>query len=117
MPGSVRELDPATGALVNRNGHRFEIGLPVNIMGPCSINGNGILVCAGGNLEQPDVYAAHDNGLYVIDTNAAVPGVIRHLQDRNGSGNTENWGEFAQPVQEFGAILAANNAYLVKWGQ
>ncbi len=86
-------------------------------MGPCSINGAGILVCAGGNLEQPNVYTAHDNGLYVIDTNATIPGVIRHLQDRNGSGNTENWGEFAQPVQELGAILAANNAYLTKWGQ
>ena len=117
VPGSIRELDPATGALVTRGGHPFEIGLPVNIMGPCSINGRGMLVCAGGNLQTPDVYTAHDNGLYVIDTNAAMPGVIRHLQDRNGSGHTENWGEFAQPVQEFGAILAANNAFLTKWGQ
>jgi hypothetical protein len=86
-------------------------------MGPCSINGLGILVCAGGNLEQADIYNGHDNGLYVIDTRAAALAVTRHLQDRNGSGNTENWGQFAQPVQEHGAILAANNRYLTKWGQ
>jgi outer membrane protein assembly factor BamB len=117
VPGSVRELDPATGALVARGGRPFEIGLPVNVMGPCSLNGRGILVCAGGDLEQADIYNGHDNGLYVIDTAATVPSVIRHLQDRNGDGHTENWGEFAQPVQEFGGILAANTAYLTKWGQ
>ena len=46
-----------------------------------------------------------------------MPGVIRHLEDRNGDGHTENWGQFAQPVQEHGGILAANNAVLTKWGQ
>jgi outer membrane protein assembly factor BamB len=117
VPGSVRELDPATGALVSRGGRRFEIGLPVSVMGPCSINGRDILVCAGGNLEHADIGNGHDNGLYVIDANASVPAVLRHLSDRDGSGATQNWGEFAQPIQEFGAIIAANNAYLTKWGQ
>jgi outer membrane protein assembly factor BamB len=115
VPGSVRELDPATGALVSTGGHAFELGLPVNVMGPCSMNGSGILVCAGGDLQQADVYGGHDNGLYLIDTNRAVPGVLRHLEDRNGDGNTENWGTFAQPVQEHGAIVAASVAYLTRW--
>jgi outer membrane protein assembly factor BamB len=117
VKGSVRELDPSTGALVSRGGQRFEIGLPVNVMGPCSINGQGILVCAGGNLQSADLYGGHDDGLYLVDTNAATPGVVRHLEDRNGSGATENRGEFAQPVQEHGAILAANTGFLTKWGQ
>ena len=113
--GSIRELDPATGALVERGGEPFEIGLPVNIMGPCSINGHGILVCAGGNLQTPAVGTAHDNGLYVIDTNAPTPKVLRHLEDRNAAGATQNYGQFAQPIQENGAIIAANTAYLTKW--
>jgi hypothetical protein len=29
----------------------------------------------------------------------------------------QNFGEFAQPVQENGAILAANNDAIVKWAQ
>ena len=115
MLGSIRELDPATGALVERGGEPFEIGLPVNIMGPCSINGHGILVCAGGNLQTPAVGTAHDNGLYVIDTNAPTPKVLRHLEDRNAAGATQNYGQFAQPIQENGAIIAANTAYLTKW--
>jgi outer membrane protein assembly factor BamB len=114
-PGSIRELNPRTGALMSRKGAPFEIPLPADAMGPCSLNGNGILVCAGGRLVDPDP-AGHDNGLYVVDTNA-VAGVLRHLEDRPNGVDTINYGEFSEPVQEWGAILAANNDALVKWGQ
>jgi hypothetical protein len=116
VPGSIRELDPETGALVRHNGAAFEIGLPANVMGPCSINGNGILVCAGGQLLHADP-AAHNNGLYIVDTTATTPGILAHLEDRDAQGNTQNIGEFSQPIQEFGSIIAANILYLTKWGQ
>ena len=114
-PGSIRELNPATGALISAGGVPFEIRLPVNIMGPCSINGNGILVCAGGNLETADING-HDNGLYVVDTRAPTPRVLAHLEDHKPAGATQNYGEFAQPIQEHGSIIAANNFFLTKWG-
>jgi outer membrane protein assembly factor BamB len=106
-PGSIRELDPATGNLVRVGGQPFELALPSNPLGPCSINGNGILVCAGGNLSAN--LAGHDNGLFIVDT-TKPPSILRHLED------TRNFGEFAQPVQENGSILAASIDALVKWG-
>jgi outer membrane protein assembly factor BamB len=115
VPGSIRELDPGTGALVRRNGALFEIGLAADIMGPCSINGHSILVCAGGQLQNVDL-AAHNNGIYVVDTNTS-PGILTHLEDRNASGQTRNYGEFSQPIQENGSIIAANVIFLTRWGQ
>jgi hypothetical protein len=47
--------------------------------------------------------------VYVIDT-TQPPGVLRHIED------VQNYGEFAQPVQESGAVLAANTDALSKWG-
>lgn len=106
--GSIRELDPATGNLVSMGSHPFELALPSIPLGPCSINGNAILVCAGGHA--PADLAAHDNGLFVVDT-TKPPAILRHIED------VQNFGEFAQPVQENGAILAANNDAIVKWAQ
>jgi outer membrane protein assembly factor BamB len=108
-PGSVRELDPATGNLATVGGQPFELALPSNVLGPCSINANQLLICAGGHLAG-NTLTNHDNGLYVIDT-TQPPGVLRHIED------IQNYGEFAQPVQETGAILAANTDALSKWGQ
>jgi hypothetical protein len=116
VAGSIRELNPATGALVTRGGRPFEIGLPVDVMGPCSINAKGILVCAGGQLQNADIYNGHNNGVYVVDTNQPAS-VLRHLEDRDSLGRTVNYGEFSQPIQEGGAIIATNNFYMVKWGQ
>ena len=106
--GSIRELDPATGDLVSVGGRPFEIALPSNALGPCSLNANGILVCAGGNLISVNL-SAHDNGIFIVDT-TQPPSILRHLED------TQNYGEFAQPVQENGTILAANTSALTKWG-
>ncbi len=105
--GSIRRLDPATGALVTVGGAPFELALPANALAPCSINDNGLLVCAGGHLVGVDL-TAHDNGVYVVDTTQRAA-VLRHLED------TKNYGEFSQPVQENGAILAANLNALTKW--
>jgi hypothetical protein len=105
----VRELDPATGNLVSVGGRPFELALPSNALGPCSINANAIMVCPGGHLASPDL-SAHDNGLFVIDT-TQPPAILRHLED------TRNYGEFAQAVQENSAILAANSNALMKWSQ
>jgi outer membrane protein assembly factor BamB len=106
--GSVRELDPATGNLVSVGGQPFELPLPSTVLGPCTINANQMLICAGGHV--PADLSAHDNGLFIVDT-TQPPKVVRHLED------THNYSEFPQPVQENGAILAANTDALAKWGQ
>ena len=116
VAGSIRELDPVNGNLVRRSGVPFEIGLPADVMGPCSINARGILVCAGGQLIGADIANGHNNGLYIVDTNAPTPGILAHLEDRNGSTATQNYGEFSQPIQKFGSIIAANNFFLMMWG-
>jgi hypothetical protein len=108
VPGSIRQLDPATGDIASVGGVRFELGLPSNPLGPCSNNGNGILVCAGGHLGA--VLTAHDNGLFLVDT-TQPPAVLRQLED------VKNFGGFGQPAQENGAILAANTDALSKWAQ
>ncbi len=107
--GSVRALDPATGALVSVDGRPFELPLPSNILGPCSMNVHLLLVCAGGHLAGVDL-TAHDNGLFIVDT-TKPPWILRQLSDQ------KNFGEFAQPAVENGAILAANTDALSKWGQ
>jgi hypothetical protein len=65
-------------------------------------------VCAGGRLVNVDPNA-HDNGLYVVDTTQPA-GILRHLED------VKNYGEFSQPAQENGSILAANVNALTRWG-
>ena len=92
---------PATGALI------AELPLPSNILGPCTMNANLLLVCAGGHLAGPDL-AGHDNGLFIVDTTKPL-WILRHLED------ARNFGQFPQPVQENGAILAANTDALAKW--
>lgn len=105
--GAIRELDPATGALVSVGGRPFELALPSNPLAPCSINANEILVCTGGHFSNP---TGHDNGLFIVDTTQPAA-ILRHLED------TGNYTIFAQPVQENGAILTASTSALVKWAQ
>ena len=104
--GSIRELNPADGSLAIVGGKPFELALPSNIRGPCTINGNSLMVCAGGHSGVP--LTDHDNGLFIVDTTKAAA-VLRHLEDKS------NYSEFSQPAQEHGAILAANTNALVKW--
>jgi outer membrane protein assembly factor BamB len=106
VPGSIREFDPATGALAVVGGQPFELPMPVAIEGPCSINGNGILACGGGHVDVPP---GHDNGLYLIDTTQA-PAILRHLEDP-----VINAWDFAQPVFENSAILFTDVGSINKW--
>jgi outer membrane protein assembly factor BamB len=105
-PGSIRQLDPATGNIVRIGGQPFEVALPSNPLGPCSLNANALLVCAGTQWFAPR--NGHSNGLFVVDT-TRPPAVLRHLEDGG------NYPQFAQPIQENGAILAATTHELVKW--
>jgi hypothetical protein len=100
---------------VSVGGRPYELALPSNALAPCSINGNSILVCAGGRLVGVDINA-HDNGLFVVDTTQPAA-VLRHLEDKPDGVTTKNYGEFSQPAQENGSILAANVNALTKWGQ
>lgn len=106
--GSIRQLDPSTGNLVSVNGHPFEIALPSNPLAPCTLNGSQLLFCSGGNFEHIDVHA-HDDGVFVVDINAAVPGVLIHLEDR------ANFPAFGQLAVERGHIIQANSDGLVLW--
>ncbi|MBV9920497.1 MAG: PQQ-binding-like beta-propeller repeat protein [Pseudonocardia sp.] len=106
-PGSVRALDPATGALATIGGAPFELPMPANILGPCTINPNHLLVCTGGKFVGTD-YSAHYNGIYFIDTTKRAA-ILHHLED------TRNFPTFAQPVLEHGALLTANTDALSKW--
>jgi len=106
--GSVRALDPATGALLSVGGAPFELGLPSNILGPCSMNGNQLLVCSGG--DHGAALTDHGNGVFIIDTTKKAA-VLRHLEDNR------NYAAFGQPALAHGQILAPNTDALVKWGQ
>jgi len=106
VAGAIRRLNPANGDLVGVGGRPFEVALPSNPLAPCTLNGNSILVCAGG--ENPST--GHNRGIFIVDTTKAAS-ILRHLED------TVNAGEFGQPVQENGAILSASDAALIKWGQ
>ena len=52
-PRSIRALDPATGNLIQIGGRPFELPLPSNPLGPCSLNTSAQLVCAGGTVHLP----------------------------------------------------------------
>ena len=106
-PGSVRAFDPATGGLLSVGGSPFELAMPSNILGPCSMNAHRLLVCAGGKHVGNDL-SAHDNGLFIIDTTRRAR-ILHHLED------VRNFAGFSQPVLENGAILAANTDALSKW--
>ena len=74
--GAIRRLNPADGGLVSVGGRPFESALPSNPLAPCTLNGNSILVCAGG--ENPST--GHNRGLFVVDTTKAAS-ILRHLED------------------------------------
>jgi hypothetical protein len=107
--GSIRQLDPSTGNLVSVNGHPFEIALPANPLGPCSLNGNGLLFCSGADFS---FSGKTDNGVFAVDTRAAVPGLLStRLRD-----SSNNFPAFGQLAVENGHIIQANIDGLVLWG-
>lgn len=76
--GSLRKLDPATGASI------WELGLPFEILGTPTMNGAGILA-----VPPWDILASSDNACYLVDS---ATGAIL------GSVSTGSNIEFAQPV-------------------
>lgn len=107
--GSIREFDPSTGNLVQVNGHNFELALPSNPLGPCSLNGNGLLLCSGTDFS---FSGKTDNGVFAVDINAAVPALLPiRLRDSGG-----NFPAFGQLAVEHGHIIQANTNDLVLWG-
>lgn len=96
VPGSVRRLDPATGAVL------WATPLGANPLGSGSVNANGLLAYAG-----TDWSMGAGNGATVLD--AATGSVVRVLDDR------AEYPEFAQPVWSDGRLYAANTDALVMW--
>ena len=96
VPGSVRRLNPATGAVI------WETGLLANPLGSGTINANGILAYAG-----TDWNMGGGNGVYLID--GATGRVLRVLKD------VGEYPEFAQPIWAEGHLFAANSDAVVSW--
>jgi polyvinyl alcohol dehydrogenase (cytochrome) len=96
VPGSVRQLDPATGAVV------WERALPANPLGTGSANSAGLLAYAG-----TDWSDGPGNGVYVLD--AASGTILRALDD------VAEFPEFAQVVWADGRLFATNTDAVVMW--
>jgi Glucose dehydrogenase len=96
VPGSVRRLDPATGAVI------WETALLANPLGSGAINANGILAYAG-----TDWNMGAGNGVYLID--GATGRLVRVLED------VAEFPEFAQPIWAEGRLFAANSDAVVSW--
>ena len=79
--GSVREVDPATGAPI------WERGLPANVLGSASINGAGVIAAATHDYTPAGV----PNAANLIDSSN---GAILAKINENNAGNPE----FSQPV-------------------
>jgi hypothetical protein len=96
VPGSVRSLAPATGAVV------WETALGANPLGSGTVNPDGILAYAS-----TDWSGGSGNGVSLVD--AADGTVLRVLHD------VGSFPEFAQPVFAAGRLLAADTDALVAW--
>jgi outer membrane protein assembly factor BamB len=96
VAGSVRQLDPATGAVI------WETGLPANPLGTGTANSAGLLAYAG-----TDWADGSGNGVYVLD--ASTGAVVRALDD------VGEFPEFAQIVWENGRLVATDTDAVVMW--
>jgi outer membrane protein assembly factor BamB len=94
--GSVRRLNPATGAIV------WQTGLTANPLGSGTINGNGILAYAG-----TDWNMTGTNGVYLLDSTTGK--LLRTLHD------LADYPEFGQPIWANGQLLAPNTDSLVAY--
>ncbi|MGZ6953414.1 MAG: outer membrane protein assembly factor BamB family protein [Acidimicrobiia bacterium] len=97
VPGSVRRLDPATGAV------RWTTALGANPLGSGSINAKGILAYTG-----TDWSGGSGNGTYLL--NAANGNVIRVLEDNDFPG-------FAQPIWAGGRVIVTNADNVSAWSK
>jgi polyvinyl alcohol dehydrogenase (cytochrome) len=96
--GSVRRVNPATGAVV------WAVGLAANPLGSGTVNKNGILAYAG-----TDWAAGPGNGIYLI--NAATGKIVRQLKD------VDSFPEFSQPIWAGGKLFMTNADNLSAWGK
>jgi outer membrane protein assembly factor BamB len=98
VPGSVRQLDPATGAVI------WTTPLGANPLGSGSVNANGLLAYAG-----TDWSDGPGNGITVLDSTTGS--IVRTLDD------LAEYPEFAQPVWSDGRLFTANTDALVMWSR
>jgi polyvinyl alcohol dehydrogenase (cytochrome) len=94
--GSVRQLNPATGAVI------WQTGLAADPLGSGTYNPSGILAYAG-----TDWGGTVGNGVYLLDP--ATGNIVRTLLD------TTQAPEFAQPVWAEGMLLMSKTAEVVAW--
>ncbi len=87
--GSVRELNPATGAAI------WQTGLPATPLGSGTFNPNGILAYAGTDW---GFYVG--NSVYLVDPSSGA--ILRTL------GDTNQPPEFAQPIWADGTLFMTN---------
>lgn len=99
FPGSVRRLNPSTGAVV------WARGLAANPLGSGTINGNGLLAYGG-----TDWNGGTGNGISVV--NAASGALVRRVTDPHGS-----YPQFAQPIWADGRLFMANTDSLTVWSK
>jgi outer membrane protein assembly factor BamB len=95
-PGSVRRLDPATGAAI------WQTPLAADPLGAGTINAKGLVAFAGTDW---DSYVG--NWLYLLDPSSGA--LIRALPD-NGQA------EFAQPIWADSRLYQTNVSEIVSWG-
>jgi polyvinyl alcohol dehydrogenase (cytochrome) len=96
VPGSVRRLDPATGAVL------WETALPANPLGTGSANASGLLAYAG-----TDWSDGPGNGVSIVDAGTGT--ILRALND------VAEFPEFAQVVWADGRLIATDTDAVVMW--
>jgi outer membrane protein assembly factor BamB len=95
--GSVREVNPATGAAV------WERGLPGVVLGAGAFNRNGILAYATADY----MPGGAGNGLFLLDPSTGK--VLRTMHD------VHSWPEFAQPIWAGGQLLQTDFDAVINW--
>ena len=98
VPGSVRKLDPATGAI------RWEIPLTANPLGSGSSNGAKLLAYGGTDWQN-----GAGNGVFIIDV--ATHKIVRVLPEAG------NFPEFAQPIWAGNHLFTTKTDALVEWSR
>ncbi len=96
--GSVRKLDPATGAI------RWEIPLTANPLGSGSMNGAKLLAYGGTDWQD-----GSGNGVFIID--------VRHHRIVRVLPEAGNFPEFAQPIWAGTHLFTARTDALVEWSR
>jgi hypothetical protein len=98
VPGSVRKLDPATGA------ERWEVAVSSNPLGSGTINGNRLLAYGGTDWSHTGA-----NGPFIIDVHYRK--VLRVLPEAG------NFPEFAQPIWANNHLFITKTDALYEWSR